>query len=1415
MDGGDVLVDEDESARFIISRSSSAKKPQGAFSSGRRKPQNSTGTGEYINTENEARRYSKGTGMSDRKSRSIPERVGHFYYSLGLLCSSHPILILIITTTVVALSCLPLLSLPLPGNHPQEFIIIKENYSVPPTQGFNDGSDWPRWYKGPPIAYIQQVIVKSAVVPWTENLVLTDAYRGPLAEVFSIVQSITSGKANESIGLLAQNCFHVGTVKSKALKGKVPVLPENGCLLVSPANFWQRDYSKFQSDPDIVNTILNYQIHQKGRSGLAEILLGINVRDTGLKRHPFKARQRLVTYAVTIALRTYNEEFITSLQRKLQRLYSSDGEALVFSNKESSNASGLLQETSIESEPERMFHVYFPSQSSLFELIPLVATYCAMFLYVYFSMNKIDIVTSKLGMAFSALATVVASLCMSVGLCSLFGMSFEVNARAIYPYLVIVIGLENILVLTRSVVSTAPNLDMKIRVAQGLSKEGWSITKNLLAEVTILTIGFFTFVPAIQEFCILAIIGLLSDFFLQTFFFATVLSIDIHRQKGVHGRTHRFLSPPLRTPIHPPANLNGDVSRNLPANKLHKVKSNSELNGNLKRVPSSVSVVAPSHTAPILVKIPKRLRVVYFWARTRFFQRTFTIFMVGWISVIIYESGIVAHFKSEAEDVVLPLHYRSHDLNVAQPANSSKVTPNIVTSRDQYYNNVDSSIRNSSINVKDHGLPHADISSFQNPKMFEGFYTKHPYIWRRLSLYHWQVMMGIYNISLVGGYITILPPISISVPVKPEKAVSLRHPLENENAKYFNWHALANAFEPIDLVDEYDQNIPTSPPVGKIGKKALLSTTSDDPYVPSSPIELALTMLLAIPSVVFIAYLFVVLYKCVCSRNYAEWRESWMKGSPDSNQDHYTQVVFEALPLKLDGHRQEVECIGSDGNVIASVCLAGNLKIWNSSSGENITTVNRSRYFAKLNHENEDNMSGWCGSDGDSAGCSPPSIGIMMTERSQMKNHSRKPSLSSLGAFSSGAAQTCDSGFDSTSLQNRISSAPIQVSPQSKTAPNRSPPVSPPYFSDNTSLTDMSPMHRLRTTPPSNPASPTAESRGTLTHQESYGDDLLCTNVPPVWCLDCHENLIVLGTGSGRLEIWDGFKGVLKSTFDDGSCVGIMCVKLIINRIVVARINGSLDFIDIEPLTNGFHTESSSPYHRWHGGEELSEVSRVVTYSHDSGIRCVWLATLKAHQQPIVCLDCEGGRLLTGSQDHTIKVFRLEDHTPLYTLHGHYGPITCLFIDKFSPMTSGSGSQDGMLCVWDLITGMCMYSIQAHDGPVSGLTYSASYIISVGGDDKICVWERFQGHILNTIHLDHTYCPSLVMLTHNLLITSKRGSLIVWDVRSGEPVRAVRLGHRDNAVFVRQIMSCGDAILCDYGSQLRLVRFPSVVNKID
>jgi len=61
------------------------------------------------------------------------------------------------------------------------------------------------------------------------------------------------------------------------------------------------------------------------------------------------------------------------------------------------------------------------------------------------------------------------------------------------------------------------------------------------------------------------------------------------------------------------------------------------------------------------------------------------------------------------------------------------------------------------------------------------------------------------------------------------------------------------------------------------------------PFVPSSPGELFLAFLLAFPSLLFIVYLVTILYRCVCSRNYAEWRATWTNETA-SKKDVYTQV---------------------------------------------------------------------------------------------------------------------------------------------------------------------------------------------------------------------------------------------------------------------------------------------------------------------------------------------------------------------------------------------------------------------------------------------------------------------------------------------------------------------------------------------
>lgn len=131
-----------------------------------------------------------------------------------------------------------------------------------------------------------------------------------------------------------------------------------------------------------------------------------------------------------------------------------------------------------------------------------------------------------------------------------------------------------------------------------------------------------------------------------------------------------------------------------------------------------------------------------------------------------------------------------------------------------------------------------------------------------------------------------------------------------------------------------------------------------------------------------------------------------------------------------------------------------------------------------------------------------------------------------------------------------------------------------------------------------------------------------------------------------------------------------------------------------------------------------------------------------------------------------------------------------------------------------IFSGTCMYSIQAHDGSVVSLTYSVSYVISLGCDERICVWERFQGHLLTTIHVQQTFTSQVQMLSSHLVVTARAGSLVIYDVRTGDSVRNIVLG-RSPFVFVKHLLMLRDSVLCDFGNQLRIVRFPIITRKYD
>ncbi|XP_012288280.1 sterol regulatory element-binding protein cleavage-activating protein [Orussus abietinus] len=1328
-------------------------------------------------------------------SRSLPDRVAGLYYAHGLFCSSHPIAVISLAISIILLCCSPIVNLPMPGNAPRTVI----NHTIVPVNG-SEG----------PVLYVQQVVLRVGVVPWMEDLALSDAFRGPLYEVFNLLEIIRNYQDPKTLKTVDQVCLHVEAVKKKNAK-KPDVLPEYNCLVLSPANLWQQSVEMFSKDTNLIGTIFSYQSLQKGKISLAEMMFGMNLKETGVKRYPVRVRQRILQYAVTIFLKDYDPSFIEGLKKRVVAHYP-----LHQSDDKSNSTIAPSDET---------LHIFYPGEFNYSDFFPLMMTFIALFLYVYFSVRKIELVKSKFGMAFSACVTVLASLSMSVGMCFFFGLTLSLSGKEVFPYLVVIVGLENVLVLTKSVVSTPAHLDVKIRVAQGLSKEGWSITKNLLTEVTILTIGLFTFVPAIQEFCIFAIVGLLSDFFLQMVFFSTVLGIDIRRMElsGESSKLHLPNIPPSRK-----QQFTTTIS-NKKAN-IFRSKSHPRLNG-LSTGPTNV--VAPNtQNIPTLVKIPKRLRLVHFWARTRIFQRAFMVWMVVWISMIIYSSGIIEHFirlsetlkaESDIEGYTADKPQTINDyveLNTLKPVPTSASTPTTNHLNDGGF---DTNITAELIKLKPVDFPP----------------------WNRLSLYHWSSILSMYNISLAGEQITVLPTIKVSCGVSPAIVRQISNP---NDVQHFQWQSFATAA--LDPLDFSDMEIPT------LSESRVFNT--DAPFIPSSPMEIFLAAVLCLISVIVVVYTMVVLYRCICSRNYAEWRASWYQ--QEKTHDSVTQLIMEALPLVLEGHTQEVECIATDGNTIASSCLAGHVRIWDTISGEQVAHIDRKQFFNSPPKESLHKSPDPDELMSDYESGSPPSRGEMEATNS-VGFYSSSPA-SNKPRYSPGS---CSYQQANGSLINKRHSASNsfdydyqinEFTPEKRKLLRRSldHAFDLPNFRSiiNTKFSSIkySPTHQnyeqgfdfgerykqlieehkrtmeeiqksggdeqITTCPGQLNSNDVADNVKSLNNDKSMQTG---HNISPIWSMDYQENLIVVGCANGTMEFWEGTTGRFKCLFDDGSGLGVTAVKFVGNRVVAAKLNGALDFLQLESYSEGQQIDwGFTSYRRTHvrtgsAGSPM-DINNVTQPEED--LRCMKIGTHRAHQQPITVLDSEGGRVLTGSQDHTLKVYRLEDQLQLYTLHGHCGPISCLFIDRVSPMTSGSGSQDGLLCVWDLLTGACMYSIQAHDGAVAAITCSASYVISIGIDERLCVWERFQGHLLHAVPAHRAaYSPQLIMLTHHLLITSNQGSLVVWDVRTGEPVREVRLSHKDSFIFVKQMVPVRDSIVCDFGRQLRIVRFPLVSDKLD
>merc|ERR1711971_1483041 len=99
--------------------------------------------------------------------------------------------------------------------------------------------DRPRWAETRPVAFIQQVIIKVAVHPYTEHLVRSDAFRGPLATAFKLHLSDIAEYYDRETGLdMDHECLRTDGLAPRYRSSLSSILPDYGCFILSPANIW-------------------------------------------------------------------------------------------------------------------------------------------------------------------------------------------------------------------------------------------------------------------------------------------------------------------------------------------------------------------------------------------------------------------------------------------------------------------------------------------------------------------------------------------------------------------------------------------------------------------------------------------------------------------------------------------------------------------------------------------------------------------------------------------------------------------------------------------------------------------------------------------------------------------------------------------------------------------------------------------------------------------------------------------------------------------------------------------------------------------------------------------------------------------------------------------------------------------------
>ncbi|XP_052752429.1 F-box/WD repeat-containing protein 7 isoform X2 [Galleria mellonella] len=190
--------------------------------------------------------------------------------------------------------------------------------------------------------------------------------------------------------------------------------------------------------------------------------------------------------------------------------------------------------------------------------------------------------------------------------------------------------------------------------------------------------------------------------------------------------------------------------------------------------------------------------------------------------------------------------------------------------------------------------------------------------------------------------------------------------------------------------------------------------------------------------------------------------------------------------------------------------------------------------------------------------------------------------------------------------------------------------------------------------------------------------------------------------------------------------------------------------------------------------------NRILSGSDDTTLK-VWsavtgkcLRTLVGHSGGVWSSQMVGDLVISGSTDRTLRVWNAKSGQCLKVLAGHTSTVRCMHLHQDRVV---SGSRDATLRVWSISEGRCIRVLVGHLAAVRCVQYDGKVVVSGAYDYFVKVWNPETGECLHTLagHTNRVY--SLQFDGVHVVSGSLDTSIRVWDVESGQ-LKHTLTGHQ-------------------------------------